>query len=215
LRHGELTLAKYTLYGWTGSGSVCVEAALREAGADFELVQVDTGKKQHVDAEFTKINPRQQVPTLVLPDGTVVTETMAILLHLADAFPDSHLAPKPGSSARAVHDRWLAFLAVNVYEGELRKAYSDRYSDDAGHAPAVGGAAAKYVERHYAILEEQIEAGPYFLGHPFTVLDIYIWMLAQWMDQDWLAKNAPKVLALANAVKARAKIKPIQAAHFG
>lgn len=208
-------MAKYVLHGWTGSGSVCVEAALREAGADFTIVQVDTGKKQHVDAEFTKLNPRQQVPALVLPDGTVVTETMAILLHIADAFPNANLAPKPGSSARAVHDRWLAFLAVNIYEGELRKAYSDRYSDDVGHAPAVSGAAAKYVERHYTILEEQISAGPYFLGHPFSVLDIYIWMLVQWMDPDWLAKNTPKVMALANAVRTRPQIKPIQDSHFG
>ncbi|MBG1233294.1 glutathione S-transferase family protein [Aestuariivirga litoralis] len=208
-------MAKYVLYGGPGSGSVSVEAALQEAGADFDLVHIDTNKKENFDAKFTAINPRQQIPALILLDGTVVTECAAILLHIADAFPTANLAPKPGSSARALHDRWLVFLAVNIYEGELRKGYSDRYSDDIGHAQAIAGAAGKYVERHYGILEQQIGAGPYFLGQQFSVLDIYIWMVAQWMDQDWLVSNCPKVLALANAVKARPKINKVQASHFG
>ncbi len=207
-------MAKYVLYGGPGSGSVSVEAALREAGADFETVHVDTSRKEHFDKAFTAINPRQQIPALILPDGTVLTEAAAIMLHIADAFPKANLAPRPGSTARALHDRWLVFLAVNIYEGELRKAYSGRYSDDPGHASSIASAAVKYVERHYLILEKQISAGPYFLGHPFSVLDIYIWMLAQWMEQDWLAENCPKVLALANAVKARPHIKPVQDAHF-
>jgi glutathione S-transferase len=205
----------YTLYGWRQTGSLAVEAALREAGADFEVIEVDTSKKEHWNDTFRAINPRQQVPALILPDDTVVTECAAILLHLADAFPAAKLAPAPGSSARALHDRWLIFLAANVYEGELRKAYPDRYTADENGAAAVASAAELYVQRHYAIFEEQINAGPYFFGSQITMLDIYLWLLVQWMDQAWLAAHCPKVLALANAVKARPVTGQVQFAHFG
>lgn len=201
----------YRLYGSAGSGSVSVEAALAEAGAPYDVIAVDTGEGRHLTEAFRAINPRQQVPALQLPDGSVMTEGSAMMLHLADAFPAARLAPAPGSPARAQHDRWLIFMAVNIYEGELRKAYSDRYGSDAASIKACG---ETYVERHYAILEEAIK-GPFLLGGDFTMADIYLWMLASWMDQAWLAANCPKVAALAAAVGARPLIAPIHAAHFG
>jgi len=204
----------YRLYGSFGSGSVSVEAALAETGAQYEVLATNTGEGKHLTEEYKAINPRQQVPALQLPDGSVMTEGSAMMLHLADAFPDARLAPAPGSSARAQHDRWLIFMAVNIYEGELRKAYADRYSTDAGHAPAVQECAAGYVNRHYDILEAAIK-GPFLFGDQMTMADIYLWMLAGWMEPAWLAAHCPKVAALAAAVRERPLIAPIDAAHFG
>jgi glutathione S-transferase len=204
----------YRLYGSSGSGSASVEAALAEAGADYSVTSVNTGNREHLTEEYRAINPRQQVPSLALPDGSVMTEGAAMLLHLADAFPASRLAPQPGSSARAQHDRWLIFMAVNIYEGELRKAYAERYSDDAAGAEAVRANADSYVKRHHEILEQAI-VGPFLLGGEMTMADIYLWMLACWMDPDWLATHCPKIAALAAAVGVRPHVASIQAAHFG
>jgi GST-like protein len=150
----------------------------------------------------------------MLPDGTFIAEGSAILLHIADAFPEAHLAPKPGSFARAHHDRWLAFFQANVYEGELRKLFPERYVSDEACAAAVKTAADAYVERHYLIFEEALGAGPYVFGDGFTVLDIYVWMLSQWMDQDWMAAHCPKVKRLSDTVAARPMIAPVHAYHF-
>jgi glutathione S-transferase len=201
----------YRLYGSLGSGSVSVEAALAETGAAYEVAQVSTADGKHLTEEYRTINPRQQVPALQLPDGSVMTEGSAMMLHLADAFPASSLAPLPGTSARAQHDRWLIFMAVNIYEGELRKAYSSRY---AGDAAGVKAAAEDYVNRHYRIIEDAI-SGPFLIGETATMADLYLWMLAGWMDQDWLAAHCPKVKAIASAVAARPLVAPIHQAHFG
>jgi glutathione S-transferase len=103
----------YKLYGTKGTGTSAIKAALAEAGVPFEEVEVATREKQHLTAGYQKINPRQQVPALMLPDGSIMTETAAMLLHIADAHPAARLAPPPGTPARAQHDRWLVFLAVN------------------------------------------------------------------------------------------------------
>jgi glutathione S-transferase len=204
----------YRLYGSSGSGSVSVEAALAETGADYAVVAINTGEGRHLTEEYRAINPRQQVPALELPDGSVMTEGSAMMLHLADAFAASHLAPPPGSPARAQHDRWLIFMAVNIYEGELRKAYPERYSQDPADAPAVQDSAIGYVNRHYAILEQAIK-GPFLFGGDMTMADIYLWMLASWLEPQWLAAHCPKVAALAAAVRARPRIAPVHAAQFG
>ncbi len=64
-------------------------------------------------------------------------------------------------------------------------------------------------------IEAALDLGPYFLDRSFSILDIYVWMLAQWMDRPWLEDNCPKILALADAVKARPKIAPIHDLNFG
>jgi GST-like protein len=71
------------------------------------------------------------------------------------------------------------------------------------------------VNRHCQIFETILGDGPFFLGDRFTVLDIYVWMLAQWMDRTWLGSNCPKIVLLADTVKARPKIVPIHKLNFG
>jgi len=205
----------YRLYGTLQTGTCAIQAALAEAEAEFEQVEVSTGKGDHLTEDYRRINPRQQVPALRIPDGSIITEGPAILLHIADTHPGARLAPEPGTSLRAQHDRWLIYFSVNVYEGELRKLFGDRYTQDPGGAEAVQRAAVGYVQRHYSIFENTLESGPYIFGDQFTVLDIYVWMLSQWMDGAWLRSNCPKVNALAGRVKERSKIKPVHVANFG
>ena len=201
----------YKLYGSLGTGSAAVEAALAEAGAEYEVIPVVTKEGAHLTDEYTTINPRQQVPSLQLPDGSVMTEGAAMMMHIADAFPQAALAPKPGASARAQHDRWLVFMAVNIYEGELRRAYPERYSDD---AVSVTAKATDYVKRHYQILEAEVVA-PLFFGSDLTMVDIYLWTMATWTDPEWLAAHCPRVHALMTTVRSRPLIAPIDAAHGG
>ncbi|MCB1448118.1 MAG: glutathione S-transferase family protein [Rhizobiaceae bacterium] len=199
----------YRLYGSLGSGSAAVEAALAETGASYEVAVIDTKEDAHLSETFRRINPRQQVPALQLPDGSVMTEGSAMLLHLADAFPEADLAPRPGTPARAQHDRWLIFAAVNIYEGELRHFYPDRYGENAA---SIAETAVAYIERHYGILEDAI-AGPFFFGDRISMLDLYLWNLATWMDPERLAARFPKVHALMTGVRTRPLVAPIDAAH--
>ena len=204
-------MSGYTLYGWPSTGSMVIEAAFAEAGVAYDLIPVDRKADANLTEDFRAINPRQQLPALGLPDGSVMTETAAMLLHIADAFPGAGLAPAPGSFARAQHDRWLTFCHANVYEGILRMYYPAKYVADPAAIPAVQTAAVAYVQRHFQIVEAALGAGPYLLGARLSMADLYVWMLAQWVDTDWLAGACPKTSALCAAVGGRAAIGPVQA----
>jgi len=205
----------YKLYGWKLSGSLATEAALNEIGAEYEIVPINIREGEQHTEEYRRINPTGQVPSLKLPDGSVMTEGAAILQHIADSHPESQLAPLPGSSDRAQHDRWLIFFSVNVYEGELRKLNPQDYVTSKDCAESVKITADSYVEKHYIIFEDALGEGPYMFGDTFTVLDIYVWMLAQWMPPEWLAQKCPKINRLMECAKVRPKIAPVQKWHFG
>lgn len=208
----------YILYGRRQTGSMAIEAALDLAGADWTFQLTPRPTTETELAALLSINPRGQVPILIHPDGTVITEGPAILLHLADAFPATGLAPSPGSAARAWHDRWLAFYQANVYEGMLRELFPDRYTTDGASAPAIATAATDYVRRHFRIFEAEIAARPaqpFFCGPKPTVLDIYLWMLCFWMDADWLVANCPSLAAHWHRMRASPVLARIETGHFG
>jgi len=104
---------------------------------------------------------------------------------------------------------------VNVYEGELRKLNPQDYVNSENCTEAVKVVADNYVEKHYRIFEDALGEGPYMFGETFTVLDIYVWMLAQWMPPEWLAQECPKIDRLMEHTKVRPKIAPVQERHFG
>src|SRR5262249_10160155 len=151
-KHGRGDMA-YTLYSHDGSGGFAVETALVKAGAAFETVTVDTAKGEQNKPEFVAINPMRQVPTPKRPDRSVMTESAAIGMPLADAFRDKGLAPKPGTPAHAQFLRWMLFMAANIYEGDLRYFYSERYTTDPAGAPGVKAAGAAHMKKSLAVLD--------------------------------------------------------------
>ncbi|MEO8304740.1 MAG: glutathione S-transferase N-terminal domain-containing protein [Betaproteobacteria bacterium] len=96
LWHGRPELTQITLYGAQGSGSVAVEAAMTLLGIPYTLVEGATWAEEVARDRVAPVNPMRQIPTRVLPSGEVMTESAAILMHLADNHPKSHLAPLPG-----------------------------------------------------------------------------------------------------------------------
>jgi glutathione S-transferase len=208
---GDSKMTGYVLYGYATSGSAAVEAAMTHAGIAFEFRDVNPENGGLYGDAYRAVNPRQQVPTLVHPDGTVITELPAILNHLADAHPDSGLAPPPGSSARARHDRWLAFLHANVYEGILRMFYSERYTDDPAGAGAIHTAAKAYVARHLALFGDAVGDGTYLGGDTPTGADFLVWVVSTWMEPAHLQGASATIAALSKAMSARPELAEVVA----
>jgi len=102
----------YRLYGRAGWGSAIVEAQLAWYGLPYAFEPVgDLFKEPDARARLEKVNPLAQVPTLVLPDGTVMSESAAITLLLADITGRDSLVPGPQSAERASFLRWYGDLA--------------------------------------------------------------------------------------------------------
>jgi GST-like protein len=84
---------RYIVHGSPGSGSVPVEAALTLIGARYEVIGDTVLRDVARNPAVFKVNPLGQVPALVIPGGEVMTESAAILIWLADRYPDAALAP--------------------------------------------------------------------------------------------------------------------------
>ena len=81
-----------TIYGAIAAGSVPIEAALTLLDLPYRLVERTSATG---DKRVNAVNPMHQIPTLVLPGGEVMTESAAILIWLADRYPEGRLAPPP------------------------------------------------------------------------------------------------------------------------
>ncbi|MGY8961545.1 MAG: glutathione S-transferase family protein [Alphaproteobacteria bacterium] len=201
----------YRLYNRKGSGGYVVEAALALADASYDVIEHPSKAGTPLPDSFRDTNPWRQVPTLILPDGSVMTETSAILIHLAACFPEKNLAPPPGSSAHAAFLRWIIFANVNVYEAVLRRVYPLRYSNDPDTAQTTRDTATQRMGEALAVLEDAV-TGPFLLGDDMSLADVYITMLFVWFKG---TLDAPRLEALRNAVKANPIIEPIWRRHFG
>lgn len=197
----------YRLYWAPNTGAFAPDAVLTLCGASFERQRVDYAGKEQQGEAYRKLNPLGQVPVLQLPDGAAITESAAMVLHLVERFPEAALAPAAGSTARAVFDRWLVFLAVNVYGAILRHYYADRFTTDPAGAEGVRQAADRDLERLFAILEAQLDPGLFLLGEAFGAADIYLLMLADWYPP---ARTLPRIAGLCAAVKAEPRIAEVR-----
>ena len=162
--------------------------------------------------EYVRVNPRGQVPTLVLPDGSIMSETAAILIHLAACHPDKGLGPGPGTAAHGQFLRWLVFANVNVYEAVLRRSYPFRYTTDQDALDATRDAAIARMGEALAVLEQAVESGPFLFGDAMTVADVYIAMLFIWFRGE---TEAPKLTRLTAGVRQHPTVAPIWRRHFG
>ncbi|MGV8960328.1 MAG: glutathione S-transferase family protein [Stenotrophomonas sp.] len=173
------------LYGSQSSASLVVHWLLIELGVEHELRQLDFARAEQKSAEYLAINPAGRVPALIV-DGQVLTESAAIVMHLADLHPQAGLAPAPGTRARGDYYRWMCFC---VYT--LMPAYRDWFYPDepAGEAnvDVVKARAREQLEAAWQQLADQLgTVGPYMLGEQLSAVDFMLTMLMRW------SRNMPR-----------------------
>lgn len=205
-----MTTTMYKLYGRPSSGSFAVQVALEEMGAPYERIWV--GREAAEVAQYRAINPTGRVPALVLPDGTHMFESAAMLTHLALTQPRSSLAPQPGTSRHAVFLQWMVFLSANVYEAALRMYYPARYSvRGEPDAEAIRKQGIADFCTHLGVISQGL--GPYVLGADYSIADVYLYMLASWYtgEKTELYARLPKLEAHATLVSARPAVAKVEA----
>lgn len=216
---GQPSAMSYILYGDTGSGSAPVEMALAEIGAPVELRAVPLASHAQLAGEYRRINPMGRIPALILPDGTVLTESIAILLTLVDRHPEAGLLPAPGSSERARALRWMVLAGSEGYPHVTRADYPERFSADPAHAEPIRARAREMYRDLWRLVEA--EAGltgraeaPFLLGARFTIADIYLAVLSRWLGgATWLPEACPRLATLGRAVAARPAIAAVWQRH--
>jgi len=130
-----------------------------------------------------------------------VYETGAVLLYLADRFPERGLGPASGDPLRATLYRWIVWLADTLHPAWsplLKSAV-----DPAGAQLRANGRVS--MDAHGAYLERELAAGPWCLGEPFSVADLYLYMLVGWESyvSDGYELGGPRVRGHYGRVGAR------------
>lgn len=203
-------MSSYRLYWSKNTGAMAPQFVLALSGAPYEIRVVDMENGEHHGEAYRRLNPCGQVPALQLPDGSIMTESAAMMLHLAEQFPATGLLPAIGTSERAQVQRWLVFLAANVYESALRFYYSDRYTTDPSGGDAVRSAAEQALARQWTIIENLLQPGPFLLGPARSVFDLYMLMLSGWTEH---AKSLPNVQRARDALLSDSTLRDVHAQH--
>jgi glutathione S-transferase len=203
-------MAKWRHYWRPGSGSLVTAVAFDWAGIEPEEILVEKKSSQR-EPDFLALNPAAQIPVAVLPDGTVLAETAAIVLAIDEMKPGAGLLPPPGSSARATALRWLMFLAATAYPAALRYHYAERYTADDSQAARDGVrmAASRESDRALALFADAMR-GPYLFGETATIVDVYAAMLADWHEP---SRAMPAFQILRRAVEEHPVIGPVWRRH--
>ena len=206
----------YTLYGKNGSGSAAIEAALAIIGAPARIVETATWEQNDAYAELLKLNPLGQIPTLVLPDGSVISESAAILIHLGLAHPDSGLITRDESS-RAQAIRGLVFIAANCYAAIGILDYPDRFCedvDDATQKRIRNGTRAR-LHRYWEMFADLFPAQPFLAGGAIGALDVHAVVVSKWAgSRTHLQKARPKFYETLLRIETHPKVAPIFAKHW-
>jgi GST-like protein len=178
------------LYGVRGYGSAITEAMLALAEQPYVFIDVDGfDRPGSVRDRLAALNPLVQVPVLLLDDGSLMTETAAITLFLADNYPG--LAPKIGTADRTRFYRLLIWFVANVYPTFTYGDYPDRWVPSAPQE--LVESTDRYREQLYKWLEEQVTE-PFVLGESISALDIYTAVLVAWRPRlQWFQQNTPKL----------------------
>lgn len=205
----------YILYGRPGWGSAIVEAQLALYGLPVRLEDVgDLFDSDEARDRVRPVNPLAQVPALVLPDGTPMTESAAITLHLADRTGRDDLVPGPQAPERAAFLRWLVFLVANIYPTFTYADIPTRFVKDAQAADGFLEAVNTHARRLWGIVEGAAGT-PWFLGERFSAIDIYLAVMTRWRPGPaWFAENAPLLAGAAARAADLPAVAPVIARHF-
>ena len=208
----------YTLYGKAGSGSAAVEAALVVAREPFRIVETASWAKNDAYADLLHANPLGQVPTLVQDDGSAISESAAILLHLGTVHPDSKLLPGR-MSARGQVVRGLVFIAANCYSAISIIDYPERWCEDADHDETLqerirSGTRAR-LHRHWEMFADVFPGRPYLGGEDLSALDLLAVVVSKWAgSRQHVERHRPAFHATLQRIEAHPDVAPVLARNW-
>jgi glutathione S-transferase len=184
-----------TLYYARGTCALASHLALEYAGAEYRTVRVDFAKKEQRSPEYLRLNPKGRVPALLTEQG-VLTETPALLQFISQSFPKATLAPLDDAFLLARVNEFNSYLCSTVHIAHAHRMRGYRWVDESDtHAiEAMQKKVPQSVGECFELIERELFKGPWVLGETFSVCDMYLFTLAQWMEGDGLdPARFPKV----------------------
>jgi GST-like protein len=205
-----------TLYGSAGSGSAAVEMALERCGLPYRLVRASTWEADSAQLDLQRANPLGQIPALLLDDGSVLTESAAILIYLGLEFPASGLLPAdPSRRAQAI--RGLVFIAANCYAAIGVIDYPERWcgADDGALLESVRTGARARLHRYWELFADQFGGEPFLGGAGPGALDLLAAVVSRWSGARAHLRTArPRFAETLQRIESQDALAPVFQRHW-
>lgn len=194
------------LYGFGPTRSIRALWTLRELGVDFEFVTVNLPRGEHHRPEFLARNPAGKLPVLV--DGDfVLTESVAIVLYLAEKYPEKKLLPVELAPRAQVY-RWLLFAATELEQPLWRITRHTSLYPKEKRLPAEVSIAGQDFQEMAAVMEEHLRGRPFLVGDAATVADFVAAYTLDWANEVHLLGATPNLRSYMERMYARPKAPP-------
>lgn len=206
---------KLVLYGAAASGSVAVEAALTLLNIPFDLVEGQTWVSEAARERVGERNAMRQIPTLVLPEGEILTESAGILVYLADAYPRAKLAPRLDEASRRQFLRWMFFVSSAIYSLHWIKPDIGRIGAPMNARDDVVRAVHDRIAFCWRTMDAQLSPQKYLLGDDLTVLDLYVAVISRfgpWRERFYA--EAPRMTPAVKRVDDEPRLRALWKSRF-
>ncbi|MGB5865884.1 MAG: glutathione S-transferase family protein [Sulfitobacter sp.] len=198
------------LYYANGTISIAPAIALLEAGLPHDLSRVDFSSAEQTKPEYLAINPKGRVPALVLKDGTVLSETGAILDYIAAVAPDAGLVPTDPVEAAQMRSV-MYYLASTMHVAHAHKMRGSRWADSAESHADMTAKVPETMRACAAYVEAECLRGDYACGAAFSLADAYLFVVCNWLAGDGVTvSDFPKITAFMSRMETRDSVQTVR-----
>ncbi len=198
-----------------GSIALASHLLLEEIGCDYEAVRLNYAIMEHTKPEYLAINPKGRVPSLITEKG-ILTETPAILLYLAQRFPESDFAAPEDIYELAELQAVTSYLCSTVHVNHAHRMRGYRWveADDETSLAAMQRKVQSNMEECFALIEKEVFKGPWVMGDKISIADPYLFVFSFWMEGDNVnPADFPKLLDHRNRILDRPAAKKVVPLH--
>jgi glutathione S-transferase len=198
-----------------GSIALASHIALEETDVNYEGIKLNSSIMEHTLPEYLAINPKGRVPSLMTEHG-VLTETPAILLYIAQRFGADVFPPPQDIFELAQLQSFNSYLCSTAHVNHAHRMRGKRWVDesDTHSIKAMQAKVTRNMQEVFALIEAEMFKGPWVMGENYSIADIYLFAITQWMESDSVDINDyPLLKAHRAAMLARPAVKYIVDKH--
>lgn len=161
------------LYGAPESIALATHIALAESGVPYEFERVDIHNHTYADGRsYLAENPKRYVPFMVLDDGTMLTESIATLLYVADHECNQQLS-RGGDRYRVIE--WLTFVATEIHQRLMR-------TGTPGLSEEMQRVTMQQIRERFGNADARLVDRDVLVGDAVTVADILLYNACRWLQ---------------------------------
>ena len=202
-----------SLYYSPNSCALASHILLEEVGANYSVIEINFNKNEQRKSNYLAVNAKGRVPALLTEEG-VLTETPAILLYIAQKYPQKKMAPLNNVYQLAKAQEFNSYLCSTAHVAHAHLSRGSRWADDPAAIAAMTAKVPETVGACFSFLESGMSDSPWVLGDDYSICDPYLFTVTRWLKRDGVdRKKFPRIDAHYQRMKDRIAVRNVIHLH--